>query len=139
MPGPGTCAGHFTANTMAVALDCLGLARIGDGMIPADATEDKAGTAERAGRLAVSGAARGPTARAFLDRRALLNAMAGIAATGGSANGVLHLLAIAHEAGVALTLDDLTRVAAVTPVIASLAQPAGSLRRTCSARAARRP
>ena len=53
-PGPGTCAGHFTANTMAVALDCLGLARIGDGMIPADATEDKAGTAERAGRLAVS-------------------------------------------------------------------------------------
>ena len=89
-PGPGTCAGHFTANTMAVALDCLGLARIGDGMIPADATEDKAGTAERAGRLAVLAAARGPTARAFLDRRALLNAMAGIAATGGSANGVLH-------------------------------------------------
>ena len=120
-PGPGTCAGHFTANTMAVALDCLGLARIGDGMIPADATEDKAGTAERAGSLAVSVAARGQTARAFVDRRALLNAMAGIAATGGSANGVLHLLAIAHEAGVALTLDDLTKVAAVTPVIASLA------------------
>ena len=52
---------------------------------------------------------RGTTARRFLDRRALLNAMAGIAATGGSTNGVLHLLAIAHEAGVPLTLDELDR------------------------------
>ena len=66
----------------------------------------------------------GPTARAFLDRRALLNAMAGVAATGGSTNGVLHLLAIAHEAGVPLTLDELMAVAARTPVIASLA-PSG--------------
>ena len=123
-PGRGTCAGHFTANTMAVALECLGIARIGDGLIPADATNEKTGAAERAGRLAVSLAARGPTARAFLDRRAMLNAMAGIAATGGSTNGVLHLLAIAHEAGVPLTLEDLTRAAALTPSIASLA-PSG--------------
>ena len=53
-PGPGTCAGHFTANTMAVALECLGIAAVGDGLIPADATEEKAAAAERAGRLAVA-------------------------------------------------------------------------------------
>ena len=123
-PGPGTCAGHFTANTMAVALDCLGIATVGDGLVPADSTYAKGAAAERAGRLAVSLAEKGPAARAFLDRRALLNAMAGIAATGGSTNGLLHLLAIAHEAGVPLTLDELTAVAARTPVIASLA-PSG--------------
>jgi dihydroxy-acid dehydratase len=123
-PGPGTCAGHFTANTMAIALDCLGLAIVGDGLIPADAAEEKAAAAERAGRLAVELAESGPTARAFLDRRALLNAMAGVTATGGSTNAILHLLAIAHEAGVTLTLDDLMAVAAGAPTIASLA-PSG--------------
>jgi dihydroxy-acid dehydratase len=119
-PGPGTCAGHFTANTMAVALDCLGLAIVGDGLIPADDREAKAGAAARAGRLATERAKSGPAARSFLDRRALRNAMAGVAATGGSTNGLLHLLAIAHEAGVAVTLDELAAVAAATPVIASL-------------------
>jgi dihydroxy-acid dehydratase len=165
-PGPGTCAGNFTANTMAVALDCLGIARMGDGLIAADAigaeteaaaersdslaaeqgsekaaaatragrrpgtsaegaSDEKGAAAERAGRLAVSLAANGgPTARAFLDRRALLNAMAGIAATGGSTNGLLHLLAISREAGNPISLDELTGVAARTPAIASLA-PAG--------------
>src|SRR6185295_9472446 len=78
----------------------------------------------RAGALAVQLVEQGVTARRFLDRRALLNAMAGIAATGGSANGVLHLLAIAHEGGVPLTLEDLAGVASKTPVIASLA-PSG--------------
>jgi dihydroxy-acid dehydratase len=124
-PGPGTCAGHFTANTMAVALDCLGIARVGDGLIAADAEDQKGAAAERAGRLAVSlAAAGGPSARAFLDRRALLNAMAGVAATGGSTNALLHLLAISREAGNPLTLDELTAVAARTPAIASLA-PSG--------------
>jgi dihydroxy-acid dehydratase len=117
-PGPGTCAGHFTANTMAVALDCLGIAIIGDGLVPADELEAKGDAAARAGGLA----ARLPrSARSFLDRRGLLHAMTGIVATGGSTNGVLHLLAIAREAGVDLTLDDLTAVSARTPVIASLA------------------
>lgn len=120
-PGPGTCAGHFTANTMAVALDSLGLAVIGDGLIPADALTEKRAAAGRAGARAVTLAADGPSARAFLDRRALLNAMTMIAATGGSTNGLLHLLAIAREAGTALELDELTAVAASTPVIASLA------------------
>jgi dihydroxy-acid dehydratase len=120
-PGPGTCAGHFTANTMAVALDCLGITRIGDGLIPADDAEAKGEAAERAGALATSLTA---TARTFLDKRALLNAMVGIAATGGSTNGILHLLAIAREAGVPLTLDELAEVSERTPVIASLA-PSG--------------
>src|SRR6184192_3998536 len=123
-PGAGTCAGHFTANTMAVALDCLGLACVGDGLVPADELEEKGAAAERAGALAVRLAGGGPTARKFLDRRALLNAMAGIAATGGSTNGILHLLAIAREAGVPLTLDELADVGAGTPVVASLA-PSG--------------
>ena len=85
---------------MAIALDCLGVSIVGDGLIPADAEADKGAAAERAGRLAVALAESGPTARAFLGRRALLNAMAGVAATGGSTNAVLHLLAIASEAGV---------------------------------------
>ena len=120
-PGPGTCAGHFTANTMAVALDCLGIAVIGDGLVPADDLRTKGSAAARAGELAV---ALPPTARTFLDRRALLNAMAGIAATGGSTNGLLHLLAIAREAGVELTLDELAAAGDRVPVLASLA-PSG--------------
>jgi dihydroxy-acid dehydratase len=124
-PGAGTCAGHFTANTMAVAVDCLGIACVGDGLVPADEHELKGEAAARAGALAVQLVEQGVTARRFLDRRALLNAMAGITATGGSANGVLHLLAIAHEGGVPLTLEDLTGVASQTPVIASLAPSGG--------------
>jgi dihydroxy-acid dehydratase len=123
-PGAGTCAGHFTANTMAVAVDCLGIACAADTLVPADEHELKGDAATRAGELAVQLAEQGVTARRFLDRRALLNAMAGIAATGGSTNGVLHLLAIAYEAGVPLTLEELTGVAGRTPVIASLA-PSG--------------
>src|SRR4051794_27913400 len=124
-PGAGTCAGHFTANTMAVALDCLGITNIGDGLIPADEREAKDAAASRAGARAVELAATGSTARAFLDRRALLNAMAGIAATGGSTNGILHLLAIAKEAGVPLELGELAAIGSGTPVIASLA-PSGT-------------
>ncbi len=125
-PGPGTCAGHFTANTMAVAVEALGLGILGDALIPADDAAGRAAASARAGALAAELGRRedAPTARAFLDRRALLNAMAAIAATGGSTNGLLHLLAIAREAGVELVLDELTAVAARTPVIASLA-PSG--------------
>jgi dihydroxy-acid dehydratase len=123
-PGAGTCAGHFTANTMAVAIDCLGIACAGDALVPADEHDLKGEAAARAGALAMHLVDQGVTARRFLDRRALLNAMAGIAATGGSTNGVLHLLAIAHEAGVPLTLEELTGVSSRTPVIASLA-PSG--------------
>src|SRR4051812_16709783 len=120
-PGAGTCAGHFTANTMAVALDCLGISIPGDALIGA-VDPAKRDAARRAGELATRTL---PSARTFLDRRALLNAMAGIAATGGSTNAVLHLLAIAHEGGVDLTLDELADVSERTPVIASLS-PSGT-------------
>jgi dihydroxy-acid dehydratase len=119
-PGAGTCAGHFTANTMAVALECLGIAAVGDGLIPAADEVAKDAAAAHAAGLALEQAARGTTARTYLDRRALLNAMAGVVATGGSTNAVLHLLAIAREAGVELSLGELIAVAARTPVIASL-------------------
>jgi dihydroxy-acid dehydratase len=116
-PGPGTCAGNFTANTMGLALEFLGITPLGRTMVPADALAERATDAAACGALA-TGLASG--ARAFLDRRALLNAMAGIAASGGSTNGILHLLAIAREAGVPLTMDELVAKCDATPVIASL-------------------
>ena len=120
-PGAGYCAGNFTANTMAIATDLLGLAILGDGLIPAAYEGEKDAAAERAGALAVELAERRVTARAFLDRRALENAAAGVVASGGSTNGFLHLLAIAREAGVPLSLDDLAAISARTPVLADLA------------------
>jgi dihydroxy-acid dehydratase len=120
-PGPGTCAGNFTANTMGLAVEFLGIAPAGHGMVAADDLDvrrrDAAERGALATRLARDG---GPTARTFLDRRALGNAMAGIAATGGSTNGLLHLLAIAREGDVELELDELVAISARTPVIASL-------------------
>jgi dihydroxy-acid dehydratase len=124
-PGAGTCAGHFTANTMAVALECLGLGPVGAAFVPADAKEQRASESVRVGEIAVELVRRDTRARCFLSRQALLNAMAGVSATGGSTNAVLHLLAIAREAGERLTLDDLAQVSARTPVIASLL-PSGS-------------
>jgi dihydroxy-acid dehydratase len=123
-PGPGYCSGNFTANTMAIAVDFLGLGVTGDGMIPAAHVEDKDAAAERAGMLAVSLAEHGPTARTFLDRRAIENAMAGVVASGGSTNAFLHLLAIAREAEIEVSLDDLAEISARTPVLAELA-PSG--------------
>jgi dihydroxy-acid dehydratase len=119
-PGPGTCAGNFTANTMGLVLEFLGLAVAGTTMVAADQLEQRAAQARDAGALAVRVAGSGRTARAFLERRSLLNAMTGVAASGGSTNGVLHLLAIAREAGNPLTLDELFERARATPVIASL-------------------
>jgi dihydroxy-acid dehydratase len=124
-PGPGTCAGQFTANTMALALECLGIALLGTTLVPADDMRARNGDAARSGALAVELAkAGGPSARTFLDRRALINAMAGIAASAGSTNALIHLLAIAREAGVDLTLDELTDTSARVPIIANLS-PSG--------------
>ena len=106
---------------MAIAVDCLGLARVGDGLIPADTSSEKAAAARRAGALAVRSPRRHDAARASSTAARSLNAMAGIAvASGGSTNGVLHLLAIAREAGVPLTPRRARRRRAGTPVLASL-------------------
>ncbi len=118
-PGAGACGGQFTANTMATAIEFLGLSPLGSGAVPALAPE-KRDVARAAGALAVDlvRAARRP--RQILTRAALENAVAAIAATGGSTNAVLHLLAIAHEAGVGLDLDAFDQISRRVPVIADL-------------------
>ncbi len=122
-PGAGACGGQFTANTMAIACEFLGLAALGSGSVPAT-HPDKAAAARRAGQhvMALVGANR--RARALLTAMAFDNAIAAVAATGGSTNAVLHLLAIAREAAVPLAIEDFNRVGARVPLIADL-KPAG--------------
>jgi dihydroxy-acid dehydratase len=122
-PGAGACGGQFTANTMATAIDLLGISPVGLSGIPAT-HPDKPGAAEEAGRLAVDLVRRGLRPTEIVTRAAIENAITSIAATGGSTNGVLHLLAIAREAGVELSIDDFQTIAERTPVIASL-KPGG--------------
>jgi dihydroxy-acid dehydratase len=123
-PTVGSCPGQFTANTMAMVSEALGLAQPGSAMLPAVYSERLA-VARRAGRrVADMLRSGGPLPRDLVTRRALENASAVVAATGGSTNAALHLPAIAHEAGIPFTLDDFAEIAACTPLIADL-QPGG--------------
>ena len=122
-PGAGACGGQFTANTMSTALEFLGISPAGLNGIPA-LHPAKGDAAEEAGRLAMDLLRRDVRPSHVITREALENAIASIAATGGSTNGVLHLLAIARELGLPLALDDFERIAARTPVVASL-KPGG--------------
>ena len=122
-PGAGACGGQFTANTMATALDFLGISPAGFNGVPA-AHPDKPRVAVEAGRLAVKLWRDGVLPRSVMTREAFENAIASLAATAGSTNGVLHLLAIAREAGVPLELGDFDRISERTPVIADL-KPGG--------------
>jgi dihydroxy-acid dehydratase len=122
-PGAGACGGQFTANTMALAMTLMGLSPFGANDVPAT-SDDKLAVSRRAGELVVALIARNQGARTFITRASLANAVAAAAASGGSTNAVLHLLAIAREAEVPLTLDDIDAVAAATPVIADL-KPGG--------------
>lgn len=119
IPGPGACGGQYTANTMAMALEVLGLSPMGYNSIPAILPEKREAT-RRAGTLLKDMLERNWTPRDFLTRKSFLNAIAAISATGGSTNAVLHLLAMAKEAGVELSLDDFDQVSRKTPVIADL-------------------
>ena len=123
-PTVGSCPGQFTANTMAMVSEALGLALPGSAMLPAVYSERLA-LARRAGRR-VTEILRdgGPLPRDLVTRKSLENAAAAVAATGGSTNAGLHLPAIAHEAGIRFTLDDVAAVFARTPLIADL-QPGG--------------
>jgi len=122
-PGAGACGGQFTANTMSTALEFLGISPAGLNGIPAlDPAKDEA--AHQAGQLAMELVRRDVRPSQIVTREALENATASVAATGGSTNGVLHLLAIARELGIPFELDDFDRIAARTPVVASL-KPAG--------------
>src|SRR3954469_16834483 len=115
-PGAGACGGQFTANTMALALEFLGLSPVGTASPPAlDPRKNR--VAHEAGRLVMDQLTRGLKPRDILTRLAFENAIAGVAATGGSTNAVLHLLAIAREAGVPLTIDDFDTVSERTPTL----------------------
>jgi dihydroxy-acid dehydratase len=122
-PGAGACGGQFTANTMAIACEFLGIAALGSGSVPANDPRKEA-VAREAGERVVSLVARNVRPRDILTRRALENAIASVATTGGSTNAVLHLTAIAREAGVDLALGDFDRVSARVPLLADL-KPSG--------------
>ncbi len=118
-PGAGACGGQFTANTMATVIDFLGISPRGLSGIPA-AHPSKSEAAREAGRLAMQLVRDDTRPRQILTRAAFENAIAAVAGTGGSTNGVLHLLAIAREAGVPLVLDDFDTIAERTPIVADL-------------------
>ena len=122
-PGAGACGGQFTANTMATAVEFLGLAMMGSGSVPA--TDDgKDEVARAVGRRAFELVQAGVRPSHIVSRASIENAIASVAATGGSTNAVLHFLAIAREAGVELDIDDFDRISKKTPIIADL-KPGG--------------
>jgi len=122
-PGAGACGGQFTANTMAMAFEALGISPIGTAMVPAvDAS--KAQVAFEAGRLVMDVLARGLRPSEIITHDSLENAIASVAAGGGSTNAVLHLLAVAQESGVALGIDDFAGVLDRTPLLCDL-KPGG--------------
>ena len=122
-PGAGACGGQYTANTMATVLDFLGVSAPGLNEIPAT-HPGKPHAAVGAGKLAMELVLTDRRPSSVLTREAFENAIAAIAATGGSTNGVLHLLAIAAEAGVELSIDDFDTISARTPIVADI-KPGG--------------
>ncbi len=122
-PGAGACGGQFTANTMAMAGEFLGISPMGLSGIPA-LSPQKLASCREAGAMVMELARRNVRPSQILTREALENAIAAVAASGGSTNAVLHLIAIAHEAGVELTVDDFDRISARTPLLCDL-KPGG--------------
>jgi len=123
IPGPGSCGGMYTANTMASAIEALGLSLPGSSSQEA-VGQDKRNDSRHAGEALLHLVREGVRPRDILTRRAFENAITVVIALGGSTNAVLHLLAIAHDARVRLTLDDFTRIGRRVPVLADL-KPSG--------------
>jgi dihydroxy-acid dehydratase len=122
-PGAGACGGQYTANTMSTVMEFIGLSPAGLNGIPAeDPAKDEA--ARRCGELVMDLVTRDVRPSSIVDRRALENGISSVAATGGSTNGVLHLLALAREAGLPLEIDDFSRIADATPIVADM-KPGG--------------
>ncbi len=122
-PGAGACGGQFTANTMALVCEFLGIAPMGLSSVPAtNAAKGHAG--QRAGEMVMDLLRRNITPSKIITKSAIENAIAGVAATGGSTNSVLHLLAIASEAKVPLSIDDFDRISSRVPILADL-KPGG--------------
>ncbi len=122
-PGAGACGGQFTANTMALVCEFLGIAPMGLSSVPAT-NAGKANAGERAGALVLDLLRRNVTPSKIITKSAIENAIAGVAATGGSTNAVLHLLAIACESKIALSIDDFDRISSRVPILADL-KPGG--------------
>ena len=122
-PGAGACGGQFTANTMAMAFEMMGISPMGSSMVPAE-NGRKGEVAVEVGKLVMDVLARGQRASDIITREAIENAIAAVATSGGSTNAVLHLLAIARETGVELDIDDFDRIAAATPLLCDL-KPGG--------------
>jgi dihydroxy-acid dehydratase len=118
-PGAGACGGQFTANTMAMAFEMLGISPLGSGSVPA-LDDEKPRVARAAGCLAVQLVNEGLRPRQIITRESIENAITAVVASGGSTNAVLHLLAVAHEAGVRISIDDFDRIARRTPLLADL-------------------
>ena len=122
-PGAGACGGQFTANTMAMAFEVLGISPSGFSMVPAEASK-KSEVARDAGALVMEVLKQGRRPSEIITRESLENAIAGIACSGGSTNGVLHLLAIAKEMGIELEIDDFDTISERTPLLCDL-KPGG--------------
>jgi dihydroxy-acid dehydratase len=122
-PGAGACGGQFTANTMALVGEFLGIAPMGLSGIPAT-NKEKGHAGYRAGELVMDLLRKDTTPSKIITKTAIENAITGVAATGGSTNSVLHLLAIANEARIPLNIDDFDRISARTPILADL-KPGG--------------
>jgi len=122
-PGAGACGGQFTANTMACAFEAMGISPMGSAMVPA-MNGDKAEVAREAGRLAVKALKEDLRPEKIITAESIENAVATVCASGGSTNGVLHLLAVAREAGVEMDIDDFERISRATPLVADL-KPGG--------------
>jgi dihydroxy-acid dehydratase len=122
-PGAGACGGQYTANTMALVCEFLGIAPMGLSSVPAT-NEGKAHAGTVAGKLTLDLLRRNVTPSKIITKASIENAIAGVAATGGSTNAVLHLLAIAREAGISLSIDDFDRISSKTPILADL-KPGG--------------
>src|SRR6185503_17663582 len=118
-PGAGACGGQYTANTMSTVMEMIGLSSMGFNSVPAiDPKKDE--VAYRCGEMIMDVLKRGVKARDILTRQAFENAIASVAASGGSTNSVLHLLAISREAGVPLVIDDFQKVSERTPLLCDL-------------------
>ena len=122
-PGAGACGGQFTANTMAMAFETLGISPAGFSGVPA-VDSHKAEVAKSAGELVMDVLARGVRPSDIITKDSLENAIAAVASSGGSTNGVLHLLAVASEMGVELSIDDFDRISERTPLLCDL-KPGG--------------
>jgi dihydroxy-acid dehydratase len=122
-PGAGACGGQFTANTMACAFEALGISAGGSAMVPAE-DDEKSTVAERIGELVINILAEDIRPSKVITRKSLENAIACVCASGGSTNGVLHLIALAHELGIELKMGDFERISRATPLFADL-KPGG--------------